>query len=127
MSASLRFALITIVAMALWHSAGISSSSGRSGSCKTSFACVRVCVVLLGSVVICVSVFGLGSMLLAVFLSLVMRFSCLVSDFVMGGCSFVVVSLEGGWAIDHIAWASRWKLSMVSTTIFFNLVGGDLF
>jgi hypothetical protein len=32
----------------------------------------------------CVS-FGLGSIRLTVFLSRVMRFSCLVSDFVMGG------------------------------------------
>ena len=39
---------------------------------------------------------------------LVMRFSCLVSDFVIGGCSFVVVSLEGGWVIGQIVWASRW-------------------
>ena len=43
-----------------------------------------------------VLVFGLGSMLLAVFLSRVMRFRCLVSDFVMGGCSFVFVSLGVG-------------------------------
>jgi hypothetical protein len=54
---------------------------------------VRVSVVLLVSFVIDISVFGLGSMLLAVFLSLVMRLRCLVSDFVMGGCSFVAVSL----------------------------------
>ena len=70
-------------------------------------ACVRVCVVLVESVVIGVSVLGLGSMLLAVFLSLVMRFSYLVSDFVMGGCSYVFVSLGGGWAIGHIVWARR--------------------
>ena len=108
MSPSLRFALFKMAAMALWHSAGISPSSGGSGSCRTSLACVRVGVLLLGLVVIGVSVFGLGSMLLAAFLSLVMRFSCLVSDFVMGGCSFVVVSREGGWAIGQIFWASRW-------------------
>jgi hypothetical protein len=106
-SASLRFALITMVAMALWHSAGISCSSGGSGSCSTSLACVRVCVGLLGLVVIGVSVFGLWSMLLAAFLSLVVRFSCLVSDFVMGGCSFGVVSRVGGWVIGQICWASR--------------------
>jgi len=41
-------------------------------------ACVRVCMVCVESVVIGVSVFGLGSMFLAVFLSLVMRFICLV-------------------------------------------------
>ena len=80
-SASLRFDLFTITAMALWHRAGISSSSDGSGSCRTSLACVRVCVMLLGLVVIGVSVFCLGSMLFAVFLSLVMRLSCLVSDF----------------------------------------------
>ena len=98
----MRFALFMIAAMALWHRAGIPYSSGGSGSCRTSLACVRVCVVCMGSVVICVSVFSLGSMLLAVFLSRGMRFSCLVPDFVMGGYSFVVVSLGGGWAIGHI-------------------------
>ena len=85
-----------MAAMALWHSAGISSSSGGSGICRISLACVHVCVGVLGLDVIGVSVFDLGSMLLAAFLSLVMRFSCLVSDFVIGGCSFVVVSCEGG-------------------------------
>ena len=39
-----------------------------------------------GSVVVVAFVFGLGSMFLAVFLIRVMRFSCRVSDFVMGGC-----------------------------------------
>ncbi len=106
-SASLRVALFTMAAIALWHSAGISSSSGGSGSCKTSLACVRVCVGFWGLVVIGVSVFGLWSMMLAAFLSLVMHFSCLVSDFVMGGCNFGVVSREGGWAIGQICWASR--------------------
>ncbi len=81
----MQFALFTITAMALWHRAGISSSSDGLGSCRTSLACVRVCVVLLGFIAIGVSVFGLGSMLFTVFLSLVMRLSFLVSDFVMGG------------------------------------------
>ena len=98
-SACLRFALFTMAAMALWHRAEISSSSGGLGSCRTSSACVRVCVVILGLVVVGVSVFGLGSMFFAVFLSLVMRLSCLMSDFVMGGCSFVVLSFGGGWLI----------------------------
>ena len=93
--------------MTLWHRAGISSSSGGSGNRRTSLACVRICVVCVGSVVIGVLVSGLGSMLLAVFLSRGMRFSCLASDFVMGGCIFVVVSLGGGWAIGHIVWARR--------------------
>ena len=106
--ASLRLALFMITAMALWHRAGISSSSGGSGSCKTSLACVLVCMLCVKSVVICVSDFGLGSMLFAVFLSRVMRFSYLVSDFVIGGCSFVAVSFEVGWVIGHIVWASRW-------------------
>ena len=83
-NASLRFALFMITAMALWHRAGISSSAGGSGSCSTSMACLRVCLVRVESFVIGVSVFGLRSMLLAVFLSRVMRFSCLVSDIVMG-------------------------------------------
>ena len=68
---------------------------------------MRVCVVLLGLVVNDVSLFGLGSMLFAVFLSRVMRLSCLVSDFVMGGCSFVFVSFGGGWVIGQIVWARR--------------------
>ena len=59
-------------------------------------ACVRVCVVCVVSSVVGVSGFGLESMFLAVFLSLVIRRSCLVSDFVMGGCSFVDVSKCGG-------------------------------
>ena len=41
-SASLRFALFTMDVVALWHSAGISSSSSGSGSCRTVLACVRV-------------------------------------------------------------------------------------
>ncbi len=106
-SASLRFDLFTIVAMALWHKAGISSSSDGSESCRISLAWVRVCVVCLVLGVIGVSVFGLESMLLAVFLSLVIRFSCHVSDFVMGGCRFVFVSLGDGWAIGQIFWARR--------------------
>ena len=39
------------------------------------------------------------------------------------------VSLVGGWAIDHIVWASWWYPSMASTTIFsryIDLIGGDL-
>ena len=103
----MRFALFTIIAMALWHRTGISISSGGSGSSKTSLACVRVCVVHLGLVVSGVSVFGLGSMLFVVFLRLVIRLSCLVSDFEMGGCSFVFVSFGGGWVIGQIVWARR--------------------
>ena len=100
-------ALFMITAMALWHRAGMSSSLGGSGSFRTSLACVRVCMVCAELVVVGVSVFGLGSMLLAVFLSRVMRLSCLVSDFVMGGCSFVFVSFGGGWVIGQIVWARR--------------------
>ncbi len=48
-------------------------------------SCVWVFVVLVGSVVIGASIFGLGSMFCAVFLSRVIRLSCRVSDFVMGG------------------------------------------
>jgi len=80
----LRFALYMIVAMALLHKAGISSSMDGYGSCSNSMACVWVCLVCWGSVVAGVLVFGFGSMVLAVFLSRVMRYSCLVSDFVMG-------------------------------------------
>jgi len=85
-----------IVAMAWLHKAVTSSSLGESESYRTSLACVWVCLVCWGSVVDGVLVFGMGSVLLAVFLSRVMHFSCLVSDFVMGGCSLVFVSLVGG-------------------------------
>ena len=73
----------------------------------TSLACGRICVVLLGLVAFGVSVFGLGSMLFVVFLSLVMRLSCLVSDFVMGRISVVFVSFGGGWVRGQIVWARR--------------------
>ena len=81
----MRFDLFMITAIALWHRAGISSRSGGSGSCSTSVACVRGWVERVVSMKVGVLVFGLGNMLLAVFLSRVMRFCCLVSDFVMGG------------------------------------------
>ncbi len=101
-------ALFMITAMALWHRAGMSSSLGQSGSFRTSLACVRVCMMCVELVVVGVLVFGLGSMIFAVFLSRVMRLSCLVSDFVMEGYSFMFVSLGGSWAIAHIVWSSRW-------------------
>ena len=92
----MRLAVFMIVAMALFHKAGMSSRSGGSGSCSTSLACVRVCLVCCGLVTAGVLVFGLGSIFLAVFLSRVSRFSCPVSDFVMGGCSLGFASLVGG-------------------------------
>jgi len=92
----LRLALVMIAAMVLLHKAGMSSTLGGSRSCSTSLACAWVSLVYWGSIVDGVLVFGLGSMRLAVFLSRVMRFNCLVSYFVMGGCSFVVVSYVGG-------------------------------
>jgi hypothetical protein len=49
-SASLRLALFMIMAMALLHKDGMSSRLGGSGSCRTSLACVRVCLVCWGSV-----------------------------------------------------------------------------
>ena len=79
----MRLVLLIIVAMALLHRDEISSSLGGSWSCSTSLACVWDRLVCWGSVVVGVIVLGLGSMLLAVFLSRVMRFSCLVSDFAM--------------------------------------------
>ena len=85
-----------ILAMALLNKAEMSSRLGGSGNCSTSLACVWVCLVYWGSVVDDVLVFVLGSMRLAVFLSRVIRFNRLVSDFVMGDCSFVVVSFVGG-------------------------------
>ncbi len=62
--------------------------------------------------------FGWGSIRLALFLSRVMRFSCLVSAFVMGGCSLVLVLLVDGLALGHIVWARRLYPSMVLTTSF---------
>ena len=106
-SASLRFDLFTMAAMALWQKAGMPSRSGGLGSCMAALACVRVCVVLWGPVVIDMSVFGLGSMFFAMFLSFVMRLSCLVSDFVIGGCSFVLVSFGDGRVMGQIVWARR--------------------
>ena len=73
-----------IVAMALFHKAGMFSRLGESGSCSTSLACVWVYLVCWGSIVGGVLVFGLGSIRLAVLLSRVIRFNCLVFDFVMG-------------------------------------------
>ena len=66
-----------------------------------------VCLAGCESVSVGALVFGLGSMFLAVFLSRVMRFSCIVSDFVMGGCSFIFVSLVGDWVIGHIVCTRR--------------------
>ena len=103
-SDSLRFALF----IALWHRVGMSSSFGGSWSCSTSVACVRVCVVRGVSMAFGVSVFGLGSKFLAMFRSFEMRFSCLVSDFVMGGYNLVLVWFCGGCVIGHIVWARRW-------------------
>ncbi len=53
------------------------------------------------SIVIVASVFGLGSMFLAVLLSRVIRFSCFVSDFVMGGVVLCLYQfgVVGPWAI----------------------------
>ena len=56
-------------------------------------ACVLAFVVFVVSVVIGASIFCLGSMFCDVFLSRVIRFSCRVSDFVMGGCNFVFASV----------------------------------
>ncbi len=72
---------------------GISLSSGGSESCNIFVACVWVWVVLVVSIVAGAFVFGLGTKFCDVFLSWVIRLSCRVSDFVMGGCSFVVVSV----------------------------------
>ena len=88
--------MLIIVAMALLHRAGISFSLGGSASCSTSLACVWVGFGGWGSVVVGVLVLGLGSMLLVVFPTRVMHFSCLVSDLVTGGCSLVLISLVGG-------------------------------
>ena len=79
----MRLALFMMVAIAFLHKVGMSSRLGVSGSFSTSFACVWVCFVCFGSVAVVALFFYLGSKLLGVFLSRVMRFSCLVSDFMM--------------------------------------------
>ncbi len=56
--------------------------------------CVRVCVVLVVSIVVGTSVFGLGSMFFAVFPSRVIRLSCRVSGFVMGGVVLCLYRFE---------------------------------
>ena len=56
----MRFALFMITAMALWHRAGISSSSGGSGNCSSLVACVRICVVCVESFLIDVLVLWFG-------------------------------------------------------------------
>ena len=80
---SLRFALLMIEAMALLHRTGMSSSLAESGRWSTLVAFVCVSLVCWGSVVGALLVSGLESMHLAMFLSRVMRFSCLVSAIVM--------------------------------------------
>ena len=92
----MRLALFMLTAIALLHIAEMSSILGGSGSCRTSLACVWLCLVLLRSEVSGVLVFALGSMFLAMFLTRVLRFSCLVSDFVIEGYSFMFESLGGG-------------------------------
>ena len=92
----MHFAVFMIVDMALLHKAGMSSSFGESKSCSISLACVWVCLVCWGSVVGGLLVVGLWSIRLAMLLSCVMRFSCFVSDFVMGRCSLVLVSVVDG-------------------------------
>jgi len=87
---TLRFNLLMIEGMALLHRAGMSSSLGESRRWSTSVACVCDCFVCWGSVVSALLVLWMGSMRLTVFLSRVIRFSCLVSAFVMGGCSLVL-------------------------------------
>ena len=81
----MRLALFMMVAIALLHKAGMFSRLGGSGIYSTSLAFVCVLFVCCGPVAVVALIFGLGSKFLAVFLSRVMRFICLVSDFVMGG------------------------------------------
>ncbi len=102
----MRLALFIIVAMALLYKTGMFSKLGGYGSCSTSLACVWVCLVCCGSVAVIAFVYGLGSKILAVILSRVTRFSYFVSEFVMGGCNFMFVSLVSGWAVGHIVWAN---------------------
>ena len=56
-------------------------------------AWVRVRCVRVGACGVESLVCGLGIIQMCVFLSRVLRLSCLVSDFVMGGCSFELVSV----------------------------------
>ena len=77
----MRFALFMSVAIPLLHKVGMPSRMGGSESCGNSLACVWVCFVCYGSVAVIALVFDLGSKFLAMFLSRVLRFSCLVSVF----------------------------------------------
>ena len=90
-------------AMALWHRVGMSSRLGVSVSCRISLAFVYVCVIRCGSLVGGITCVGFGSKFLVVFLSLVIRFSCRVSNLVMGGWSLVCVSVCVTVAIGHIS------------------------
>ena len=72
-------------AMALWHREGMSSSLGVFVSWRISVAVDCVCVIRCGSVEGGGAFLDFGSMFWLVFLSLVIRLSCRVSDLVMGG------------------------------------------
>ncbi len=82
---SLLLALVMMEAMALWQREGMSSILGGSVSWRISVAVDSVFVRRCGSVVGGGACVDFGSMLWLVFLSLVIRLSCRVSDFVMGG------------------------------------------
>ena len=120
LSMSFRFALLMIVEIALWHSAGMSSMLGGSVSCKIAVARVGGCVVSCEGLglgwlcVCCVLVLVLVTRRFASFLSLVRRFNCLLSEFVKGVCIF---SCSGGGmvcSIGQVFCASSWYMfSMV--------------
>ncbi len=95
LSMSFRFALLMIVEMALWHSEGMSSVLGGSGSWRIDETWVGVWVVsffVSGSGGLLWEGCVVGSFLLfrrlASLRSFVRRLSCLLSELVRGVCSF---------------------------------------
>ncbi len=117
---SFRFALLMIVEIALWHSAGMSSILGGYVSCKIVEAWVGVWVVscerlssgwLCGG---CEVVLLLATSRFASLQSFVRRFSCLLSELVRG--VFIFCGSGGGLvcAIGQVFCASSWYVfSMV--------------
>ena len=118
---SFRLALLMIVEMALWHSEGMSSMFGVSGSWRMVVACVVgwgfsvFRSVSVGCVCVgCVVVLFLVMRLLVSFLSFVRRFSCLLSEWVRSECIFSGVGGVLVCAIGHVFCASSWyAFSMV--------------
>ena len=114
LSMSLRFALLMIVEIALWHREGMSSVFGGSVSWRIDATWVGVWVVscvVLGSGWVCggcVLVLVLVTRRFASLRSFVRRFSCLLSELVKGVCIFSCSGGELVCAIGQVFCASSW-------------------